>query len=158
MRMIVIADTHHDIYALRKILPIINSCDYLVHLGDCNDDIDRIKGEITVKNVIKVRGNCDFVSKNPIFTVAEIAGSKFFFTHGHAYRVDDDLIDLAFAAEENGCKYAFYGHTHIAATDYCRGVTLVNPGSLARPRAGGASYCIVEGENGNFLTNIILTA
>jgi hypothetical protein len=158
MKMIVISDTHHDFYALRKILPVINSCDYLVHLGDCNDDIDKIRGEITTKNVICVRGNCDYVTKYPIFSVVEIENAKFFFTHGHAYRVDDDLIDLTFAAEETGCKYAFYGHTHIAATDYYRGVTIINPGSLSRPRAGGASYCIVEGSNGNFFTNIILTA
>ena len=154
--MIIISDTHHDIDAIRRILPVINECDTLVHLGDCNDDILKIKSELTVKDIIYVRGNCDFVMKEPEFVVKEWGGAKFFFTHGHRYRVDSSLLDITYASLENECKFAFYGHTHIAAMDEKYGVQIINPGSVARPRAGYPSYALVEKKDEKFFTNIIL--
>ena len=156
MKMIIISDTHHDIDAIRRILPVINECDTLVHLGDCNDDILKIKHELTVKEIICVRGNCDFVMKEPEFLVKEWGGAKFFFTHGHRYRVDSSLLDITYASLENECKFAFYGHTHIPAMDESYGIQIINPGSVSRPRAGYPSYALVEKKDEKFFTNIIL--
>ncbi len=156
MKMIVISDTHHDIDAIRRILPIINECDTLVHLGDCNDDILKIEHELNVKEIVYVRGNCDYVMRSPEFVVKEWGGAKFFFTHGHRYRVDSSLLDVTYAALENECNYVFYGHTHIADLDRNYGVELINPGSVSRPRAGYPSYAIVEKKDGKIFTNIVL--
>lgn len=156
MKMIVISDTHHDIDAIRKIIPVINECDTLVHLGDCNDDILKIRHELKVNEIIYVRGNCDYVLKSPEFVVKEWGGAKFFFTHGHRYRVDSSLLDLAFVAQENQCDYAFYGHTHVGDMQQYRQIQLLNPGSVSRPRVGYPSYAIVEEKDGKIFTNIIL--
>ena len=157
MRMIVVSDTHHDMTALRKLTEIINTCDYLVHLGDCNDDIRRL-GNVFKPEVICVRGNCDFVCKNPVYVVKEINGIKYLFTHGHTLRVKDTLLDLALFANENGCRYAFYGHTHIAGEDEMYGVKMINPGSLGSPKFSYPSYLLVEEENGKIFTNILFIA
>ena len=154
MRLIIISDTHHDINAMRKILPIIDSCDYLVHLGDCNDDIQRLGVSLKTK-VICVRGNCDFVNKNPIIQTITIGETKCLLTHGHALRVKDTLLDLALCAKENQCEYAFYGHTHIAGEDEAYGVKMINPGSLGSPKFDRPSYLIVEEEKGKIFTNIL---
>lgn len=156
MKMIVISDTHHDIDAIRRILPVINECDTLVHLGDCNDDILKIQHELKVKEIIYVRGNCDYVMRSPERVVKEWGGVKFLFTHGHNYRVDSSLLDITYAALENECKYVFYGHTHIAAMDEKYGIQILNPGSVSRPRAGYPSYALVEKKDEKIFTNIIL--
>ena len=149
MRMVVISDTHHDLESIRSFLHVINSADYLVHLGDCNDDIDRLRQEIKTPNIIKVRGNCDFASNEPINKIVEINNIKYLFTHGHAFNVNSSLLSLRFYAEENECKYVFYGHTHVPATDYIYSMTFYNPGSTSKPRAGSPkSYAIVEEKDG----------
>lgn len=156
MRVIVISDTHHDIDAIRRILPIINECDVLVHLGDCNDDILKIKADLRVKEIVYVRGNCDYVMKSPSFVIKEWGGAKFLFTHGHNFRVNSSLLDLTYASLENECKYAFYGHTHIPAIDEMYGIQLINPGSVSSPRAGYPSYAIIEIKDEKIFTNINL--
>lgn len=155
MRMVVISDTHHDIQSIRSILHVINTCDYLVHLGDCNDDLDKLEGEIKVPNIIKVRGNCDFISNANAYEIVEINGIKYLFTHGHNFNVTSSILSLRYFAEEQGCKHVFYGHTHFPATDYIYSMTFHNPGSTSRPRGGSLpSYIIVEEEKGKVAISI----
>ena len=157
MKMIILSDTHHDVVAIEKILPIINSCDCLVHLGDCNDDIKRLGEKIKVKEIIKVKGNCDFLELvNPTEVIREIDGVKILFTHGHRFRVKDDLLELMLYAQEHECKYVFYGHTHEPKTDERYGINFINPGTLSSTSNWyGQSYCVVEIENGKIFSNII---
>lgn len=154
--MIIISDTHHDIVSIEKILPVINTCDYLVHLGDCNDDIKRLGEKIKVKEIIKVKGNCDFIELgNKTEEICQIQGVKMLFTHGHRFHVKDDLLELMLYAQENECNYVFYGHTHQAQTDERCGIQFINPGSLSSSNWCGQSYCVVEMENGKIFSNII---
>ena len=41
---------------------------------------------------------------------------------------------LCYAAEEEGCKIAMYGHTHYPANSVYGGIIVVNPGSVSQPR------------------------
>ncbi len=155
MRVIVISDTHRNVEALRSIIPTINSCDVLVHLGDGVADLDAFADALTVKEIVRVCGNCDFTARFPSFAVKQIGKEKCFFTHGHAQHVKDELLTLAYTAMENGCTYAFYGHTHEISTEIYCGVSMINPGSLGKPRFSAPSYCIIEEENGKIFTNIV---
>lgn len=157
MKMIILSDTHHDVASIEKLLPVINSCDCLVHLGDCNDDIKRLGERIKVKEIIKVKGNCDFIEmKNHCEEIREIEGIKMLFTHGHRFRVKDDLLSLMYYAQENECKYVFYGHTHEPKCEERYGIQFINPGTLSSTSNWyGQSYCMVEIENGKIFSNII---
>ncbi len=51
---------------------------------------------------------------------------------------------MLLAARENNAQIAVFGHTHVAHCVYEQGVYLLNPGSASSPRAGRASYGIVD--------------
>ena len=56
-----------------------------------------------------------------------------------------DTAMLAAAAREAGADLAVYGHTHIALYEQQGDVTVVNPGSVARPRdAAAGSFMVIS--------------
>lgn len=151
---IVISDTHgYGNAVINKLLPAINSCDALIHLGDGISDLYYYKNQITAK-IYTVRGNCDDLCVDDDLILETDAG-KILFTHGHNYSVNSDLLNLAFYSRELGCNYAFYGHTHVSSEDFYEGVTLINPGSACRPRDGFPSYAISFTSNGKLITKIM---
>ena len=52
-------------------------------------------------------------------------------------------------AREEGCVFAFFGHTHRMMLERVDGVIVCNPGSISLPRGGPASYARLVLENGN---------
>ena len=150
----VISDTHGKIDNVKAILPIINTCDYLVLLGDRVGDLVPIYKEILPEKII-VKGNCDIAPFYPEDYVLDWCGKKFLFTHGHRYGVKRDLLNLAYAGKEKECDCVFYGHTHVADQTEFAGVKLVNPGSISEPRLGNPSYCMVLEDAGQIFTKII---
>jgi putative phosphoesterase len=155
MRLIVLSDTHHDLKNLRALLPVINAADYVAHLGDYADDILTLKTAITAQ-ILAVRGNCDLINRAPRHEFLTVGRDKLLFTHGDYFGVKNrSLLTLAAFAKENGCSFAFYGHTHVTDTSMIGGVTLVNPGSLSTPRTGRPAYCIVTGGADGIKTEIV---
>ena len=151
----IISDTHglgHDVIA--SLLPAINNADALVHLGDGLSDLYAFRDKIKC-NVLKVRGNCDPYSDYEKDIFVSTPAGKVMFTHGDEHGVNSSLLNLYMCAKENGCKYAFYGHTHISAVDEYNGITIVNPGSACRPRGVERSYCYAFVENGKLITKIV---
>lgn len=155
-KLVIIADTHHRTENLQSLIPLINSADTVVHLGDYTDDIERFKEDITAETLI-IRGNCDFFSTYPEESVLTLGAHKILFTHGHQYGVKSgNLSRLSAHAASKGCTYAFYGHSHTANTGFLNGVCCINPGSLSKPRTGLPSYCLVElNEDGTLNTQIL---
>lgn len=150
----IVSDSHGRIDNIRKILDVANSCEYLIFLGDCAGDIYRLRHEIKT-NVITVRGNCDLLCDYPEQEILDWCGHRFFITHGNRYRVKSELLSITYAAKENNCDYVLFGHTHMACVEESNGVTLINPGSIAQPRMGECTYCMVSEEKGNIFTKII---
>lgn len=72
-----------------------------------------------------------------------VNGHNFFIAHGHAFGVDFGCERLGLTANLNGCKTAFYGHTHIAREEIDGDFKFINPGSCARPRGGQPSGCAI---------------
>ena len=78
----------------------------------------------------------------------EAAGHRIFLTHGHMYGVRFTTKMLCDAAGESGCDIAVYGHTHVAEISTGH-ITVLNPGSVARPRdAMQGSFLVMELEQG----------
>ena len=156
-KFIVISDTHGKANEkLNSLLPEINSGDFLVHLGDGANDLDKIYDKIKC-DVYRVGGNCDFGLDYPTDILVETEAGKILFTHGHTHSVRyGDLTSLYFFALQNNCVSAFYGHTHSAYTGIKNGLVLVNPGSLCGANTLKSSFCSVTIEHGILNPKIVL--
>jgi putative phosphoesterase len=137
MRMLVVADSHHDIsclaIALRK---FAGKVDMVAHLGDGADDIERAAeaARVRMPRVEAVRGNGDF---EPWLWPRLLIGSAdrpILLLHGHLEGVNISLSGILSAATAVSAGLVLFGHTHKAFFEEYHGVLALNPGSIARPR------------------------
>lgn len=146
----VISDTHGNLNAIDKILPILESCDMVFHLGDGASDMRAYKSILEDK-LVCVNGNCDFSSQDK-WKLVEVEGKRLLLTHGDVFGVKGSLTRLKLFAEEKGANAVFYGHTHVAYKEEVDGILFVNPGSLAR-MCIDKSFAFVTIVNGKILCN-----
>lgn len=147
-KIIVASDSHGAAGALGRILEREADAKALIFLGDGLRDLGQVQQRFPRLWVYSVRGNCDFAAFEPAEGLASFEGVLFFYTHGDAYGVKYGREELAEAAKARGADAALYGHTHTAACEEIGGVTVFNPGSVARPRRGEACYGVITVENG----------
>ncbi|MBR3597678.1 MAG: metallophosphoesterase [Clostridia bacterium] len=139
MKILVMSDSHGFSGTVKSILKKERSCDAVIHLGDGGADMLEMNEYTAGKPVYQVKGNCDISAYNfPPKLISYIGDTKFLACHGHAYNVKNDLGALFYAAKENGCTLALFGHTHIPLKEQYEDVTLINPGSVMNRR-----YCII---------------
>lgn len=134
-RVLIMSDSHGNNYNVDKAMKkarALGGFDILVHLGDVGDSFRAIENAAGVTSYM-LKGNCDYNPELRDFCEIEICGHKVFMTHGHRYGVDMGLDTLRYAALERGCDIAMFGHIHKPVLDE-GDVTIVNPGSIARPR------------------------
>lgn len=146
MRIGIVSDSHGDTRIFKKMLAVPGAAEaeMWLHAGDFAPDADDLEF-MSEKRVARVLGNCDFFVDGVYDeTVVEIAGHRIFLTHGHLFNVRFDTAMLAEAARETGADIAVYGHTHIALEEH-GDVTVLNPGSIARPRdERNGSFMLVD--------------
>jgi phosphodiesterase family protein len=146
VRIGIVSDSHGntDVFEDMLAVPGAAEAELWLHAGDFAPDADVLE-EMSGRRVARVLGNCDFfVDGVHDETVVEVAGHRIFLTHGHLFNVRFDTAMLAAAARETGADIAVYGHTHIALEEY-GDVTVLNPGSIARPRdERRGSFMLVE--------------
>ena len=165
MTVIVFSDSHGSDYEMAEIIRRQKRyADCFLHLGDGAVTFLELCDELGVLGYA-VKGNCDFFLKGrdlPPKRVLTLGGISLFLTHGDAYGVNWSTDNLARAAQEQGCALALYGHTHVADNRYLppldengKGLYLLNPGSIARPRDGKAAYGKIDTDGKNILCNIV---
>ena len=142
MRILVVSDTHGDRAAMDRLLDKEHDFDRIFHLGDNYRDAGYLAGS-TAKPVECVPGNCDFERAAGTILVT-VGGKRFFLTHGHNYGVGYSLTRLCLAAQEKEADAVLFGHTHRPVLDWYGAMTVLNPGSLSRPRASHAGYAVIE--------------
>lgn len=127
-----------------RLLSVARESDLVFFLGDGLGGLRELADH---PGLYAVKGNCDFLPSPDELTL-DVEGVRVFLTHGHLYGVKTDLLNLSLRAEELGCSLAFFGHTHIAETVPRGGLTLINPGSAARPAYGVPTYAytVVNGK------------
>ena len=131
-------------YAIEREKP-----DAVLHLGDHTDDVDDIRRAFPALTIYHVRDNNDFDMDVPLFAVVTVGGVRMYLTHGHRERVSMLHSGLVPArAREEGCSFAFFGHTHRMMAEREQGVFVCNPGSISLPRGGPASYARLDIEGG----------
>ena len=143
LRILIMSDSHgrneNVELAIAQVREEIGEFQMLIHLGDGGDarELESLAG---VPCYI-VRGNTDYDAKLLNANVIEAGGHRIFATHGHLYQVDMRLDLLRFAALENDCDIAMYGHTHVPYLEEDPDdVTILNPGSISKPRQADHRY------------------
>ena len=143
LRILIMSDSHgrneNVELAIAQVREEIGEFQMLIHLGDVGDarEIESLAG---VPCYI-VRGNTDYDAKLLNANVIEAGGHRIFATQGHLYQVDMRLDLLRFAALENDCDIAMYGHTHVPYLEEDPDdITILNPGSISKPRQADHRY------------------
>ncbi|HIU31567.1 MAG TPA: metallophosphoesterase [Candidatus Caccousia avistercoris] len=152
MRILVVSDTHHDVFSLRTAILRQPKAEVVIHLGDGEEEAAQLKPHFPDKAFLQVRGNCDWGSALPIFGEITLEGKKIFYTHGHVYNVKYGMYQIVCAARERGAQVLLFGHTHQAVTDYEDGLYLMNPGSL---HGSEGTYGILDITPAGIVTNIV---
>jgi len=130
-KVLIVSDSH----GLTKELDVLRErhlaeVDLMIHCGDSElpPDHHSISGYLTVM------GNCDFGGGYPLETISEVAGRKFFITHGHRYSVKSTLMNLKYKAQEVNADIVCFGHSHVFGAEVIDGILFLNPSSLRLPR------------------------
>jgi len=145
VKILVISDSHNHVLdsQINKIKQH-GSFDMLIHCGDKYKDADEFADKLNIKNIIKVPGNCDFVSDKPLVIHESIEGKNFLITHGHLHHVKTNIEKLKAYAKLNNAYVVIYGHTHCPQNEIIDNILFFNPGSTIFPRCGKGSFGILE--------------
>jgi putative phosphoesterase len=130
-KVLIVSDSH----GLTKELKIIrerhlHEVDLMIHCGDS----ELMPTDKAITGYLTVMGNCDFGAEYPLETTSEVAGRKFFITHGHRYSVKSTLMTLKYKAEEYDADIVCFGHSHVLGAEVVGGTLFINPGSIRLPR------------------------
>ncbi len=138
MKILVLSDTHGDVWRLREIFSRESGFSLCIFLGDGERDLEPF---FPMPNVplIGVRGNCDFCSSLPTKIVTQEGGKTIFCVHGHEQHVKYGNAWLRDAARDAKADIALYGHTHVPVQEYNNGLYLCNPGSVRN-----GDYAVLE--------------
>ena len=134
MRVVVFSDTHGNGAVIDRIVSDNSSVSEFIFLGDGEKEIDKATLRYTDKNFHTVRGNCDFNSKKPDFSILELEGHRILFTHGHTFGVNFTLDRLVNFALYNNADIVLFGHLHVRHYEYRNKIHILNPSSASLPR------------------------
>ena len=155
MTLLVISDSHGKIDRIEKAVALNPNCEAILFLGDCLRDLDR--AETLGRQVIAVRGNCDFSSSvcEPEERIVRFGEYNIMLMHGHRLGVKGgDGTAIAYAAKK-GADVLLYGHTHTRLERHFgegekigdvvleKPLSVFNPGSIGEPRDGRASFGVI---------------
>jgi len=144
MRIIVMSDSHT---AFGRVLDIVSrnqNADLFIHLGDGEDEYDRVAARFPEKTFLAVKGNNDWHSQKPAVGFVTCDGVKIMYTHGHLFSVKWGIDQLIREGVAQDARVVLYGHTHMARKDYVDGRYILNPGSVADSYLTPAGYMVLD--------------
>ncbi|MCL2230552.1 MAG: metallophosphoesterase [Treponema sp.] len=152
-KLLVFSDTHGCVPELKAVLKW--ACDYIPPNGSicavacCGDglsDIPKAANESGFFSDWKiVCGNNDYDVQAPESIIFDINEHIFFMSHGHRYGLYGGYHTFLSAAKNMNADAALFGHSHIPFYKVIDGISLVNPGSLGRPRSkAGSTFAVIE--------------
>lgn len=151
----VLSDTHGDYDAVREVLIRAGKIDALLHLGDHDRDMDRVRDACPFP-VYTVRGNCDGPLISAQRVTVTIAGIPILAVHGHQHYVKSGTGMLLATARGEGYRLALFGHTHEPLVEHHGDCLLVNPGSASLPRNGHpCTFSLISIDGEKILPRII---
>ena len=97
MKALVISDSHGAVGNFLDVLEKHKDIKTIFFLGDGADDVEELVYLLKDRNVIAVRGNCDFSSNAPYSIVKDFNSKRIYLTHGHMEHVKYGLGELHMA-------------------------------------------------------------
>ncbi len=155
MRILVVSDSHGDIFHLMQAVREQPRAEVILHLGDGEREAMELRDKLPAGcTLIQVRGNNDWGSRAPLTEERVLEGKRLFFTHGHLYHVKYGYREVISAARQRKADILLFGHTHSAYTSYEDGMYIMNPGTVGSGWQGGI-YGVVDITPAGIVTNII---
>jgi len=130
MRILVLSDSHENVFLLRKAIENHRDASAVVYLGDGEDDMLACRPLLSGVRTVMVRGNWERGSDLPESTLELMGGKRVWCTHGHRYNVKHEDEALQAAAARHRADIILYGHTHRPVHRYVNGAHFFNPGSV----------------------------
>lgn len=127
MRILVLSDTHGNYPLALKAVEECDPHDQVVHLGDEVEDALMLE-QITGRHIVKVAGNCDYMTGQPRELCMALDSIRVLITHGDKYQVKSGLARLHRKALQERAHVVLYGHSHRASIDTVGGILFINPG------------------------------
>ena len=89
----------------------------------------------------------------------QIGGHKVFITHGNHYGGEFGIPTMREIAKENGADIVMFGHSHKPVIEKSGDVTVINPGSISRPRQDGfrPTYMVMNIEDDGRTDFVLVT-
>ena len=153
MKALILSDIHNARKNAVNVIRENKDSDAIIFLGDGEKNFELamaacgldISGT-TKQEVWQVAGNCDWDSSEFTVKITEFANTRIYISHGHGEGVKSraGIESLAEIAGANGCKIAFFGHTHRQFKEERNGVVLFNPGAVLN-----GEYGIIQIEDGD---------
>lgn len=147
-KLLILSDSHgftNEITQIKERHNLANN----VHCGDSELAVDAAD----LQGFYVVKGNCDWQAPFPENEVIDIAGLRFYVTHGHLYDVKSSLAALRAQANEVNADIVCFGHSHIAYAEEVDNRIFINPGSIRLPkRSNVATYAILKWESREDIT------
>lgn len=141
-KLFIFSDTHGNLSAIEKLIPIMRESDYIIHLGDVRTDLKVLDAELYNKTFF-VLGNCDGGGDDAVIDIEDV---KILLTHGDKYGVKNSLLRLYYKAKEKGVNAVLFGHTHSAFIEEKDGITFINPGTMNRYSQKSYCYAVINGD------------
>lgn len=143
MKLLVFSDSHRSLRSMRDAVETENP-DYVIHLGDLEEDARLLGQEYPRLAIAGVPGNCDGFVFSPLQKLLTYDGVRILMSHGHIWHVKGGYGAAIAAARKCEAHILLFGHTHVP---YCEqledGLWAMNPGSV---RDSG-SYGVITLEN-----------
>lgn len=136
MRILVVSDSHGDVFALRHAIEAQPTARMMIHLGDGERDMDTLLERLGNIKVVQLKGNEDHGPLTPYHSLEIVEGKRLFCTHGNREDVKGGTGKLEKVARKEHADIALFGHTHTPKNEYDEGLYLFNPGSIRQGEYG----------------------
>ena len=138
MKILIMSDSHGHNELVREAIGRHAPIDLLIHAGDAEGDLDEILGPAREYDVRVVSGNMDWYGRQESELCFPLgAHHVVYLAHGHRLGVHGGFRRIVERAKECGADIAVFGHIHVPVYEERDGITLINPGSIAKPRQEG---------------------
>ncbi|MDO5133676.1 MAG: metallophosphoesterase, partial [Eubacteriales bacterium] len=138
MKILILSDSHGNHEDIRRAIGREAPIDMLIHAGDVEGDLEQVLGVRREYEIRVVAGNMDWMpglEQELCFPLGK--HHRVFLTHGHRYGVYSGLVKLRERARRKKADLVIFGHTHKPEYERQGGITMINPGSISKPRQEG---------------------
>ena len=151
MKVLVVSDSHGKVDNLIRAVELTHP-DYVLHLGDCQRDLEKLRQAFPVLPMEGVPGNCDYGSCDQPERLLEIGGVRIFMLHGHTRNVKSSPMSALYAAKEYGAQVLLFGHTHVPLVDNDGSLLTLNPGAAGDPLHPTCGVLTIENDRADVST------